>query len=309
MLTSTQKLVAESIVNIFETAAVRGQYGDVTVIPRDNGHLTYGRSQTTLATGNLHLLIDGYCAQPGARFASRLRPYLDKLKANNIALDVDFQLHNLLRASADDIVMRDVQDAFFDEHYWQPAARQAAAMGIVSALGTAVVYDSVVHGSWEPRRDATNKDAGTLDKLSERGWIAAYVKLRREWLATSQPVLRPTVYRMEAFQSLIDNHQWDLAMPLLVRQQEISEYTLALPPPGCYSGPQPGSRPLTVSAPLLRGLDVRLLQLGLSMKGVPIKADGVFGATTSGLLRQYQSDSGVPATGVADIALIAALTA
>lgn len=48
MLTQTQKKTAESIINIFETNEVLGNYGQLTVIPGDTGHLTFGRSQTTL---------------------------------------------------------------------------------------------------------------------------------------------------------------------------------------------------------------------------------------------------------------------
>src|SRR5690242_6887784 len=50
------KKVAEAIVNIFETGSALGNYGAVTLIPHDSGHLTYGRSQTTLGSGNLYLL-------------------------------------------------------------------------------------------------------------------------------------------------------------------------------------------------------------------------------------------------------------
>ena len=35
--------------------------------------------------------------------------------ARDLALDHDFRLHNFLRACADDPVMRDEQDRFFDE--------------------------------------------------------------------------------------------------------------------------------------------------------------------------------------------------
>jgi chitosanase len=53
MLTSSQKDTAQAIVNVFETSAVLGKYGQVTLIPCDSGHLTFGRSQTTLGSGNL----------------------------------------------------------------------------------------------------------------------------------------------------------------------------------------------------------------------------------------------------------------
>jgi len=94
-----------------------------------------------------------------------------------------------------------------------------------------------------------------------------------------------------------------------VRGKEISSVTLAALPPGCYDGPQPGSRPLTLATPLARGLDVRLLQLGLSDRGVDILADGIFGRTSFNLLKAWQAQHGLAATGIADPALIGELTA
>ena len=58
MLTPTQKQTAQSIVNLFETGSVLGDYGSVTVIAGDTGHLTFGRSQTTLPSGNLLNLME-----------------------------------------------------------------------------------------------------------------------------------------------------------------------------------------------------------------------------------------------------------
>ena len=54
-LTKTQKRTAQAIVNIFETGRVHGDYGQVTLLAGDTGHLTYGRAQTTLASANLSL--------------------------------------------------------------------------------------------------------------------------------------------------------------------------------------------------------------------------------------------------------------
>lgn len=305
MLSTTQKQTAEAILNIFETSEVRGDYGKVTVLPGDSGHLSFGRSQTTLGSGNLHVLLQRYCATPGARFAARLTDWLPAMAARDTALDHDLKLHNVLRASADDLVMRDVQDTFFGKCYWQPAERRAGIEGITTPLGMALVYDGFVQGSWKTIRDLTNQRVGTLAALGEERWLSAYVSTRRDWLANnSRAILRDTVYRMDAFQRLIDQGYWNLELPLVVRDQEISTASLSATPRGCYDGPQPGSRVLAVQTPLLRGLDVRLVQLGLSDIGFDIKADGVYGQTSARLVRQYQSDHGLPATGVADIALI-----
>ncbi|MBF1166496.1 MAG: chitosanase, partial [Dechloromonas agitata] len=142
MLTPLQKQTAQAIVNLFETSSARGDYGAVTVIPGDTGHLSFGRSQTTLGSGNLHALLQRYCSNAGARFGPRLAPWLERVEQRDTTLDHELRLHNLLRATADDPVMREMQDLFFDEGYWQPAARIAAGMGITTPLGLAVVYDS-----------------------------------------------------------------------------------------------------------------------------------------------------------------------
>ena len=310
MLTPFQKRTAQSIINIFETGSVLGDYGSVTVIAGDTGHLTFGRSQTTLGSGNLADLIQRYCSNPGARFSTRLAAFLERITAKDLTLDTDPKLHNVLRATADDPVMRETQDLFFEQVYWQPAERIAAQLGITTPLGVAVVYDSTVHGSWKLTRDRTTQQAGAIPALGERGWISAYVDVRFDWLHNnSRADLRATTYRMDAFRRLIDQQFWGLELPLVVRAAEISTATLNAMPPGCYDGPPPGNRALSLQSPLARGLDVRLIQLGLSDQGADIKADGVFGQTSSKRIREYQVAHALPATGIADIALIARLVA
>jgi chitosanase len=308
-VSATQADAARAIVNVFETGAVRGRYGSVTLLPGDTGRLTYGRSQTTLGSGNLHLLVERYCGTVGARFGARLRAWLPALAARSATADGDGKLHNLLRAAADDPLMRDVQDRFFDEMYWEPALRAATRLGIRSPLGAAVVYDSWVHGSWAPLRDRTDAGASLRD-AGEHDWLRRYVRLRREWLGTHpNPLLRRTVYRMDALQALMEQEAWGLPLPLVVRGQEISPETLAALPPDCYAGPQPGSRALGIQSPLQRGLDVRLVQLALSDQGCDIRADGVFGPTTARFVRALQRTQDLPENGVADIGLIHRLMA
>lgn len=307
-LTDLQASAAKAIVNIFETGEVLGDYGQVTLIPGDSGHLTYGRSQTTLASGLLHDLLARYVGQAGALFAGRLRPFLPRLAGRDVGLDHDAGFHNLLRAAADDPVMRQVQDVFFDSAFWRPALHDAQALGFELPLSVAVVYDGRVHGSWDRLRDETDAGDGTVQALGERRWIGAYVARRRNWLATNQRQdLRATVYRMDAFQRLIDQDRWDLALPLVVREREISTLALAAMPPHCYDGPTPGARSLAVVAPLLRGLDVRLVQVALSDAGLEVKADGVFGQASSDALRRLQAGKGQAATGVADAGAVAEL--
>lgn len=308
-LPASQAAAAKAIVNIFETGSVRGDYSQVTLLPGDTGRLTFGRAQVTLGSGNLHLLVARYCGTVGARFGARLRAWLPALAARSPAADTDGKLHNLLRASADDPVMRDVQDGLFDELYWEPAVRAAARLGLRSPLGVAVVYDSWVHGSWALLRDRTTA-AGTLQQSGEHDWVQRYVRNRREWLATHpNALLRATVYRMDAFQRLIEQDAWALPLPLVVRGQEISTAALDALPPGCYDGPQPGTRTLAVQSPLQRGLDVRLVQLALSDQGCDVRADGIFGNATARFIRAFQRTTDVPETGAAEPGLIQRLLA
>jgi chitosanase len=309
-LSVTQKRTAQAIVNIFETGVVLGMYGQVTVLEHDSGHLTFGRSQTTLGSGGLARLIGAYCDNAGARFGTRLKPYLPALKDRDFSLDNDTKLKNLLRATADDPIMRDIQDTFFETAYWKRAEAEAARMQIRTPLGIATVYDSCVHGSWEPLRDKTVANFGSVAQAGEKRWVQAYIATRRAWMADhSRPDIRATVYRMDALAALASHAHWALDLPLMVRDQEISEASLAERPPGCYDGPALGSRVLAVASPFCRGADVRLVQLGLSDAGFDLKADGVFGPGSANLIRQYQQRENLPATGVADLDLINRLCA
>jgi chitosanase len=60
----------------------------------DKSHLSYGRSQTTPASGGLFILINDYCNTSGAQFADGLRPFLDRLQAMDFSVDNDMDLRS-----------------------------------------------------------------------------------------------------------------------------------------------------------------------------------------------------------------------
>lgn len=235
MLTPLQKRTIQSIVNVFETGSPAGDYANITVAAGDPGHLTYGRSQTTLASGNLALLIKAYCDSPGAACAVELRGYLPRLDARDTTLDADPRLRSLLHEAAADEVMHRVQDTFFDRDYWDPAIRAAQRLSIETPLGAAVVYDSFIHGAWARLRDATlarlgspSATAGSPATNGERHWVREYITLRRDWLAShTNPLLRLAVYRMDTFLALADAGNWDLVLPLEAHGIAITEAALA----------------------------------------------------------------------------------
>jgi chitosanase len=229
MLDEMQKKTIQAIVNVFETGKAEGNYGRVTLLEGDAGHLTYRRSQTTLASGNLALLIQEYCGAAGpAAHGATLRPYVARLAARDLSLDNDAAFRDLLEKAAGDPVMQRVQDEFFDRLYWVPALHSAQALGIATALGAAVVYDSLVHGAWTKLRDMADASLGPLSSAGEGDWVRQYVALRRGWLANhANALLHHCVYRMDAFESLLAAGNWDLVLPLKVHGVIIDADSLA----------------------------------------------------------------------------------
>jgi chitosanase len=227
MLTTLQKKTAQAIVNVFETGKPLGDYGCVTVLSGDTGGLSFGRSQATLAGGNLHKLVSAYCLSESAPFAETLRPYLERLQQRDPGLNSDRALHRALEKTGEDPAMREVQDVFFDKVYWDPAQKTAGAMAIAEPLGVAVVYDSKIHGSWGRICNRVVARVGNPASFGERQWIEEYVKERRNWLANhSNTLLHKTVYRMDAFLDLIQQARWMLDLPLVVHGVRIERNML-----------------------------------------------------------------------------------
>lgn len=297
-ITESQKKTSQAIVNIFETGSPQGNYGKVTLIPGDPGHLTYGRAQTTLSSGNLYLLIRDYCTRENAALKDRLSNYLDRLAIRDTSLDKDEVFRRLLEEAGHDPVMQEAQDQFFDRIYWIPAVNIAEKMGIIKALSVCVLYDSRIHGSWNTVRNLTEQKLGKFTPESEEKWIACYVETRRSWLANhSIKILRKTVYRMDAFLQLIRENNWSLDLPLWVCGIRIDESTIT----GSFiraSAMVTEQRLLMLTLPYQKGDDVLQVQKALRERGYNIEADGVFGQETDRAVRDFQRRQGLIVDGI-----------
>ncbi len=290
-----KKKAAHAVVNIFETGSPYGDYGKVTLLAGDSGHLTYGRSQTTLASGNLYLLVKAYCEEPSAEFGEELSGYLTRLEEIDLSLDRDTRFRQLLREAGQDPVMHAVQDGFFDRVYWNPACHAAGSSGIECELGVTVVYDSFIHGSWHHVKNLTDQEAGELAAIGETRWIAEYVAVRRNWLATHpNSLLHRTVYRMDSFRQIISTGNWTLELPFVVRGVLIDKNMLMFAPSARAESGERQPRILKLRAPYMQGDDVRTLQQLLSDRGYdPGEIDGIFGPDTEKALVGFQKEAGL----------------
>lgn len=286
-----QKEACRAIVNVFETGKVRGDYGAVTVIKGDKGHLSYGRSQVSLGSGHLYDLIDQYCQEPSALFTGDLKPYLQRLKDKDVTLDGDDGLKTLLRRTGrEDIVMRTTQDQFFNQNFLAPALTDAEKFGLMLPLSQALVYDSHVQGGW----GALSTRSGKVGARGEKEWIDRYVTMRRDWLSSRNPPVAATVYRMDSFRTLIQDGKFDLALPFKVHGIMITQEALA-------GGEAPTGndepRTLRITSPYLRGEDVVALQFALKANGLPISVDGVYGPFTDALVKKLQKTKDITEDG------------
>jgi chitosanase len=285
-----QQTTARAIVNVFETGRIRGNYAEIAVLKGDSGHLSYGRSQAALGSGVLYELLDAYCQKPSAKYAEDLRPYLPRLKNRDSTLDADNELKGKLKLAATvDPLMRLTQDQFFDSRYLAPACRDADTLGIGEPLGVTVIYDSRIQGGWP----LLKQRMGPVTTRGSRDWVQRYVALRKSWLSSLKSPLPSTVYRMDSFDSLAKLEKWNLELPLTVHSITITAEALAGDTPD-----QGRSRTLRLTSPYLRGADVSALQQALQQKGLPITPDGVYGAFTSKVVEQWQTQQAIKEDGM-----------
>ena len=296
-----QKHTAKAIVNIFETGRVRGRYGAVTVLKGDSGHLSYGRSQATLGSGSLYLLLKDYCEAANAKFAPQLVPLLPRFRNKDFTLDNDRGVRDLLEDAGDDPVMQKTQDGFFDQSYWQPASRAAGGCGLKRALSIAVVYDSHIHGGFRRIQKRVRGGLSVSPAVDESAWIASFISERKAWLQSCASPLPNTVYRMNEFAKLIELSKWELELPMTVRGVVINPDVLGAEdePVVAARAPEPhtASRILQLTRPFTRGDDVRALQIALQSHGFSGDVDGTFGPMTEVLVRQFQKARNLPVDG------------
>ena len=212
MALDSKKKLTQKIVNVFESGTPEGKY-DTLVIYDDgvnNTHqITYGRSQTT-EQGNLYQLIEMYVENNG-KYADDFVPYLEKIGTESLVDDEEFK--RLLKVSAQkDKKMRDTQDKFFDQFYWQPAVEFGKRNKFIMHLSMLVIYESYSHSGRVPMVLRKRfKEFPPAKDGDEKKWIESYVDVRHQWLKYhDKPILRKTIYRTQVFINEIERNNWNL---------------------------------------------------------------------------------------------------
>jgi chitosanase len=198
----------------------------------DGAGISYGKHQCTDKAGSLDLVVKKYIAK-GGQYAYEMSEFLPQLATNESTKVPPAGPHphwlqslmNLLRIAGSDVKMREAQDEVFDENYFMPAANMCMEMGLKHPLSWAVIYDTCIHSG--PGMVANMRKRFVASPPSRGGdevlFIKQYLQAREDWLkSNANPLVQKTVYRMDAFQILVDNNCWSLQTPLTVRGVKIA---------------------------------------------------------------------------------------
>jgi len=229
--TEKDKLKAMAIVHVFETSRAFGDYAACAVL-NDGAGISYGINQFTHRSGSLAVVVEKYLKAKGVVGAAVMLENLTLLRSNSAAavarLAANAALKKALRAAAVTSEMKRAQDQTVQELYLKPALDLCEKYGFAEPLSLAVVYDSVVHGSFF--RVARGVDVGHRD---ERAWITAYIRRRDAWFA-SYPRLVVGRYRTRFFLGQIATGNWELKLPFTVHGLRLTEqnfeHSAAAPP-------------------------------------------------------------------------------
>lgn len=209
------------VIRYFETSKLTGaDYGAISVYhdgPGKKRQLTFGAMQTT-EYGNLKALVQMYADAKG-RYAAELAPFVPLIGDRNRATLADNpRFMTLIRFAANDPIMHQVQDRFFDDYYFNPARSWAEENGFTLPLSMLVIFDSFVHSGsilrfLRQQFPAKTPAAGG----KEKEWITQYVITRDAWLENhANHLLQRTDYRTDSFIYAIRQDNWELSKPFAI---------------------------------------------------------------------------------------------
>jgi chitosanase len=160
--------------------------------------------------GNLKKLIKSYCFKNGA-YTDKFTPYIPSIGVK--ALVEDSKFISLLKESAKDPIMQEVQEEAYEEMYINPAYGFCDKNNFKEELSKLVICDSYLQsGSVLSLLRNMFSERPPINGGDEKVWIESYCKARRNWLANhSRKILNKTVYRVDFMLDRIKKGDWSLS--------------------------------------------------------------------------------------------------
>lgn len=218
------KLRAARIISSFENSTTDIQYDYAEDIGDGRG-ITAGRAGFTSGSGDLLEVVRRFAQQrPGSALAGYL-PALEAANGTDSTTGLDGFPDAWAQTSHSDPLLNQVQDQVSDQLYFDPAVRRAAQMGVTSALGQLVVWDTIVqHGEGDDPdglpaiQNEVVARFGTVAG-NEAAWLTDFLEVRRAHLLNAadpdtRDAWRDSVSRVDALESLVRAGDLDLRPPL-----------------------------------------------------------------------------------------------
>jgi chitosanase len=230
MLDPTQRRVADELVSVFENGTTQPRYDYVEDL-RDGRGYTCGKIGFTTSSTEVRDVVEAYVAQqPGsvlARHVPQLRLLAAKGRGDTAGL-AGFPQD--WAAAAGDPTFRAIQDSVADRLTFMPAVAAARGLGIRTALGVGILFDTAVqHGTGDDPdgmaaligRATTVAGGRPADGIAELHWLMAFLDVRADDLrnphnAATQRVWAESVDRVQALRRLVVEGHHDLVPPLTV---------------------------------------------------------------------------------------------
>jgi chitosanase len=229
-LTDTQRRIADQLVSVFENGTTQPRYDYVEDLGDGRGY-TCGKIGFTTSSTEVRDVVQAYVAQQPASGLARHLPQLRRLAesgSGDTAALPGFPQD--WAAAAADPAFRAIQDGLADRLTFTPALAAARDLGVRTALGVAILFDTAIqHGTGDDPDgmpalvDRANAAAGgrPADGVAEQRWLMAFLDVRAQDLRNphnteTQRVWAESVDRVEALRRLVGEGRHSLVPPVRV---------------------------------------------------------------------------------------------
>lgn len=210
-LSSEMKSRIESIINVFETGSLKGDFSNISIYKDgSNGtkyQVSYGLKQFT-SEHNLITLLKRYESKKGL-YSKIFKKYYNIIKTEAITTKLDFI--EALKKAGKEQIMIDSQNEIFDEIYFTKAYDFWKENGFKTNLGLLIIFDSIIH-SGQIRNDIREMflENVPVNGGNEIKWLKAYNSSRKQWLISKSELLAKTIYRQKTFEKILQSKNYDL---------------------------------------------------------------------------------------------------